>query len=86
MKLWGGKPVLYMKEIHFFCKWNSYGNTPAGLVCVNLLRLTYIGGAKIISRRVKKKKKEGFVTAFWTKCGQAKWVVNHFKQNIFCTL
>lgn len=34
MKLLSGKPVLYMKEKHFFGKWNAYGNTPASSVRV----------------------------------------------------
>ena len=64
----------------FFNKFNLY----------NLLRLIYIGGAKIISIVffffLNKGEKRDLVTVLWPRCGQIKWKVNHFKQNIFHTL
>ena len=55
----------------------------------NLLRLIYIGRAKIsivFFFFFNKEEKRDFITVLWPRCGQIKWMVNHFKQNIFHTL
>ena len=90
MKLWGDKPVLYMKEKHFFLQvkfiWKFFNKFNV----YNLLRLIYIGGAKIISIVVFffliREKREIWSQSYDQDVDKSSRKVNHFKQNIFHTL
>ena len=80
---WKKKKTTHFLQVKFIWKYFNKFN-----LC-NLLRLIYKGEAKIISIVFfffNKEEKRNFVTVLWPRCGQIKWMVNHFKQNIFHTL